>query len=67
VTQEQEERTSFLKKRSKKLLRVFTRDIEKSPGGKLSKVFCFFFSKKKFFLPVFPSLDCHGWRERSSR
>jgi hypothetical protein len=44
-----EGRTSFLKKRSKKLL-----DIRPSLSGEAAarhvKVFCFFFSKKKSFL-----------------
>jgi len=34
-----------LKKRTKKLLQLFIRDFKKSPGGKLTKVFCFFFFK----------------------
>jgi hypothetical protein len=37
-----------LKKRTKKLLQIGTRSIRK-PKPKGSKVFCFFFSKKKSF------------------
>jgi len=36
-----------LKKSAKKLLQVFTLELATSPGQKLTKVFCFFFSKKE--------------------
>jgi hypothetical protein len=43
-------KTSFLKKRSKKLLHIWSRDVATGgPNG--SKVFWFFFSKKNRFLP----------------
>jgi hypothetical protein len=42
------EECSFLKKRTKKLL-----SVEREP--KYPKVFCFFFSKKKAFLPLRPA------------
>jgi hypothetical protein len=48
---EREASGAFLKKSTKKLLRVFTWDVEKSAGGKLMEVFWCFFSKKNFFLP----------------
>jgi hypothetical protein len=41
--------SSFLKKRTKKLLFVSLT----AGTGKQVKVFCFFFSKKKYFLPYF--------------
>jgi len=43
----------FEKKLRKKLLNVFTRAVETSPGRKQTKVFWFFFSKKNCFLPIF--------------
>jgi len=45
-----EGRPSFLKKRSKKLLTRGARLDGSARKGK--KVFCFFFSKKKSFLPL---------------
>jgi len=51
-----EERSSFLKKRTKKLLLVWFRAswirIASGGEGAGAKVFCFFFSKKKTFLPL---------------
>jgi len=44
---------SLFKKSSAKIFVTFTRDFEMSRGGKRIKVFCFFFSKKKFFLALF--------------
>jgi hypothetical protein len=47
--------SSFLKKRTKKLLSVsVSGKAARSAGGckQHSKVFCFFFSKKKYFLPL---------------
>jgi dephospho-CoA kinase len=45
----EKERSSFLKKRTKKLLRPV--GWQRSPRAKRIKVFWFFFSKKNFFLP----------------
>jgi hypothetical protein len=39
----------------KRLSLAFTRALSTSPGA---KVFCFFFSKKKFFLPIAILLTC---------
>jgi hypothetical protein len=44
-----EGRPSFLKKRSKKLLDIWLRLFRRG-SAQDSKVFCFFFSKKKSFL-----------------
>jgi hypothetical protein len=44
-----EARSSFLKKRSKKLLSIWLRPLRKS-SAKDSRVFWFFFSKKNRFL-----------------
>jgi len=44
-----QERTSFLKKRSKKLLTFFKPSVGKD-ATQAPKVFWFFFSKKNFFL-----------------
>jgi hypothetical protein len=40
-------RRSFLKKRTKRLLRVLSRTLPAAPGSELAKVFCFFSSEKK--------------------
>jgi len=48
-----EESSSFLKKRTKKLLSVYRNISAHCLGGSCeqrAKVFCFFFSKKKYFL-----------------
>jgi hypothetical protein len=45
------ESSSFLKKRTKKLLRNLAAAYPDGPKPKGSKVFCFFFSKKTAFLP----------------
>jgi hypothetical protein len=42
--------SSFLKKRTKKLLFAAVRVDRSGPVNQLAKVFCFFFSKKKYFL-----------------
>jgi len=49
---------AFLKKGAPKTFATFTRGVATSPGGKLAKVFCFFFSKKKrfSFLMLLPPL-----------
>jgi hypothetical protein len=47
--------SSFLKKRTKKLLFASVRASHSSSVNQQIKVFCFFFSKKKYFLPC-PSL-----------
>jgi hypothetical protein len=49
-----QESSSFLKKRTKKLLRRGPRMIKpyRVAGQHVAKVFCFFFSKKKAFLPL---------------
>jgi len=44
---------AFLKKGAQKTFVTFTRDIETSPGGKLTKVFCgAFFQKSDRFLKL---------------
>jgi hypothetical protein len=49
-----QKKCSFLKKRTKKLLRVWFRvkpiSFAPSSGSEGARVFCFFFSKKKTFL-----------------
>jgi hypothetical protein len=47
---EGEEECSFLKKRTKKLLRALSGPF-RTDTRQGTKVFCFFFSKKKAFLP----------------
>jgi len=51
------ERTSFLKKRSKKLLNPGP-GLSGKAEAKYAKVFCFFFSKKKAFLFAMTALFC---------
>jgi hypothetical protein len=52
VNQERQESSSFFaKKEPKKLLLIEPRGLQRL-GLKESKVFCFFFSKKKSLLPV---------------
>jgi antitoxin (DNA-binding transcriptional repressor) of toxin-antitoxin stability system len=46
-------RSLFCKKAPQKTFVTFRRDFETSSGGKFTKVFCFFFSKKK----LFPALE----------
>ena len=53
-----EGRCSFLKKRTKRLLRVLSRFYQAAPGSKFAKVFCFFSSEKKALLP--PPLPAAG-------
>jgi NodT family efflux transporter outer membrane factor (OMF) lipoprotein len=56
---EKEGRSSFLKKRSKKLLPVVIRGpLEMGRVCQGAKVFCFFFSKKKTFLPLLLTTSC---------
>jgi hypothetical protein len=45
------ESSSFLKKRTKKLLLLSVRAAWAGRVNQRAKVFCFFFSKKKYFLP----------------
>jgi hypothetical protein len=45
--------SSFLKKRTKKLLLLGMRTDRSDRASQQIKVFCFFFSKKKYFLPCF--------------
>jgi hypothetical protein len=45
-----------LKKRTKKLLLVPVRAGRIGRVSQRTKVFCFFFSKKKYFLPPVPAL-----------
>jgi hypothetical protein len=47
-----EGRSSFLKKRTKRLLRVLSRPSQAAPTPEFAKVFCFFSSEKKTFLPA---------------
>jgi hypothetical protein len=44
-------RRSFLKKRTKRLLRVLSRTLQAAHTPEFAKVFCFFSSEKKTFLP----------------
>jgi hypothetical protein len=50
----------FLKKGTKKLLIVQVAPVESAALTKTTKVFCFFFSKKKYFLA---SLVCKSLRK----
>jgi hypothetical protein len=60
---ERQESSSFLKKRTKKLLldpAHASRIGRFNQHGKSAKVFCFFFSKKKYFLASLPlPKPCH--------
>jgi hypothetical protein len=49
--------SSFLKKRTKKLLLCSMQAVFR-PNEQRAKVFCFFFSKKKYFLPL-PMCELH--------
>jgi hypothetical protein len=46
--------SSFLKKRSKKLLIVWAELFRERPKPRQIQIFCFFFSKKKAFLWASP-------------
>jgi hypothetical protein len=47
---EEGRKCSFLKKRTKRLLRVLSRTSQAAPTPEREKVFCFFSSEKKTFL-----------------
>jgi hypothetical protein len=49
----EQEKSSFLKKRSKRLLIIGARLAGRARKG--TKVFCFFFSKKKTLFPFTPA------------
>jgi hypothetical protein len=58
---------SFLKKRTKRLLRALSRTLQAAPTPKFAKVFCFFFSKKKAFLLLIRRNPANGHKHPNAR
>jgi hypothetical protein len=54
-------RSSFLEKRSKRLFRVLSRTSQAAPTPEFAKVFCFFSSEKKTFLPPAAAKPFRQW------